>query len=238
MSYSKVTAVSFDAADTLFYIRDGLGRTYAQLAGKYGVNPSPEELKASFSRHFPKAPPLAFNTSDQEERKKLEKNWWYNVVHDVYKDVGMFESFNEYFNDLFEVFRTQAWKIFPETRQVLSELKSRGYKIIVVSNFDSRVYDVCRNLEISQYFDDFVISSEAGYAKPSVEIFKISLKRRGLQPDQCVHIGDNFANDYICPTTLGMKALFLDREGTSSYGGSDKIKDLKQVVKKLGDRCA
>ncbi len=238
MSYKNVKAVSFDAADTLFYIKDGLGNTYAEVAGRYGISPSPVELKTSFSKHFSKAPPLAFNTDDQEERKALEKNWWYDVVHNVYKDVGMFERFDEYFNDLFEVFRTRAWKLFPETKKVLSELKNRGYKTIIVSNFDSRVYDVCRSLEIIQYFDDLVISSETGYAKPSVEIFQITLERKNLRPDQCVHIGDDFTNDYICPTSIGMNALFLDREGTSNYGGRDKISDLNEVIQKLEGKGA
>jgi len=238
MSYNNVKAVSFDAADTLFYIKDGLGHTYAKVANKYGISPSPMELKTSFSKHFSKAPPLAFNTDDQEKRKKLEKNWWYDVVHNVYKDVGMFERFDEYFNDLFEVFRTRAWEIFPETKEALSELKNRGYKTIIVSNFDSRVYDVCRNLEISQYFDDFVISSERGYAKPSVEIFQITLKRKNLNPDQCIHIGDDFTNDYICPTAIGMNALFLDREGTSNYNGNDKISNLNEIIQKLEGKGA
>ena len=233
MSYNNIKAVFFDAADTLFYIKDGLGHTYAKPAKNYGAEPSPAELKKAFSKHFPKAPPLAFDTEDHEERKVLEKEWWYRVVHNVYTDVGMFERFDEYFHDLFEIFRSHAWKIFPETKNVLTELKSREYKLIVVSNFDSRVYDVCRDMDIYHYFDDFVISSEAGYAKPSIEIFQLALERNSLDPDQCVHIGDDFTNDYICPTSIGMNALFLDREGKNSDNGINKIKDLKELLEKL-----
>lgn len=157
-------------------------------------------------------------------------------MRNVYTDIGMFERFDEYFNDLFEIFRTYAWAIFPETKDVLSHLKNRGYKMIVVSNFDSRVYDVCQDLEIKQYFDDFVISSEVGYAKPSIKIFLAALKRNDLTPDQCVHIGDNFTNDYICPTTIGINALFLDREGKSNYNGSDKISNLNEIMQKLENK--
>ena len=226
MENKNIKAVFFDAADTLFYIKDGLGNTYAEPAKKYGVNPDPAELKKAFSKHFSSSPPLAFKAGNTEELKLLEKKWWYEVVHNVYTDIGMFEKFDEYFNDLFETFRTSAWKIFPETEEVLSRLKTRGYRIVIVSNFDSRVYDVCRSMDILEYFDDFVISSESGCAKPSIEIFQLALQRNGLSPDECVHIGDNYVNDYVCPTSIGMNAVFLDRENEHPDKSISKIKDL------------
>ena len=230
MKKENIKAVFFDAADTLFYIKDGLGNTYAEPAKKYGIDPDPDDLKKAFSKHFPSAPPLAFETKNNEELKVLEKAWWYNVVHNVYSDIGMFEEFDDYFDDLFETFRTTAWKIFPETEEVLSRLKTRGYRIVIVSNFDSRVYDVCRGMGILGYFDDFVISSESACAKPSKEIFQLALQRNGLSPDECVHIGDNYVNDYVCPTSIGMNAVFLDRENEHPDKSISKIKDLNELL--------
>ena len=80
------------------------------------------------------------------------------------------------------------------------------------------------------YFDDFVISSESGYAKPSIEIFQLALKRNGLIADQCVHIGDNYTNDFICPTSIGMNAIFLDREDEHPDKSIQKIKDLNELL--------
>lgn len=233
MKYENIQAVFFDAADTLFYIREGLGKTYSEPAKKYGVNPSPEELKKSFSKHFSSAPPLAFSDVDGSERKKLEKKWWFDVVKNVYSDVGMFENFENYFEDLFEVFRTSAWAIFPETKEVLTYLKEKGYRLVVVSNFDSRVYDVCKSLEIYDYFDDYVISSEAGFAKPDIEIFQIALDNNDLSPEQCIHFGDNYLNDYISPVTIGVNAVFLDRKG--KYLNDESVKSIKNLneIKKL-----
>ena len=37
--------MDFDAADTLFYIKEGLGNTYAGPAKKYGIEPDPQELR-------------------------------------------------------------------------------------------------------------------------------------------------------------------------------------------------
>lgn len=230
MKFSNIKAVFFDAADTLFYIREGLGKTYAEPARKYGIDPSPSELKKSFSKHFPSAPPLAFGRVSDTERKDLEKQWWYDVVRNVYDDIGMFNEFDNYFEDLFEHFRKGAWEIFPETEPVLTSLKNKELKLVVVSNFDSRVYDVCRNLGILNYFDDFIISSEAGYAKPSAEIFQLALNRNYLDESECIHIGDNFENDYLCPRSIGMNAVFLDRENKLDNNEIFRIQNLKQIT--------
>ena len=231
MEKENIKAVFFDAADTLFYIKDGLGNTYAEPAKKYGVDPDPGQLRKAFGKYFPAAPPLAFEAETEEELKTLEKQWWYDVVHKVYSDIGMFDQFDDYFNDLFEVFRTSAWEIFPETSEVLTRIKTRGYKIIVVSNFDSRVYDVCRGMNILGHFDDFVISSESGYAKPSIEIFQLALERNKLIPAECVHIGDNYMNDFVCPTSIGMNAIFLDRENKHPDKSIARIKDLNELLR-------
>jgi len=230
MNNNNIKAVFFDAADTLFYIKDGLGNTYAEPAKKYGIDPDPQELRKAFGKYFPTAPPLAFEAGNKEELQTLEKKWWYDVVHKVYTDLGMFDEFDNYFNDLFETFRTTAWEIFPETKEVLTRLKTRGYMIVVVSNFDSRVYDVCRSMDILDHFDDFVISSESGCAKPSIEIFQLALQRNGLRPDECVHIGDNYVNDYVSPTSIGMNAIFLDRENEHPDKSISKIKDLNELL--------
>lgn len=225
-----IKAVMFDAADTLFYIKEGLGRTYAAPASKYGIDPDPDDLKKAFSKYFPDAPPLAFPGVTEKQRKILEKNWWHEVVKNVYNDIGMFDQFDSYFDDLFEIFRTSAWEIYPDTKTVLSKLKDRGYMIIIVSNFDSRVYDVCEILGISEFPDDFVISSEAGYAKPDLAIYRMALMRNSLSPSDCIFVGDNYINDYVAPLSIGMNAVLLNRENENDKYAVKRISKLSELL--------
>ena len=230
MTNEKITTIFFDAADTLFFIKEGLGNTYAGVARKYGADPDTAELRSAFSRAFRGAPPLAFGGVSDEERKELEKNWWKKVVTDVYTEVGMFDGFDEHFDELFEVFRTEAWTLFPETVPVLEALKSKGYRLGIISNFDSRVYDVMERLGISGYFDTFVISSEAGYAKPSHEIFLTALDKAEVNPEESIHVGDDLKNDFHGPRALGIRAILLDREGEfASLDRMDRVDDLTEL---------
>jgi len=230
MTNGNITTIFFDAADTLFFIKEGLGNTYAGVARKYGADPDPAALRKAFSKAFRTAPPLAFGGVSQEERKRLEKEWWKKVVTDVYTEVGMFTAFDEHFDELFEVFRTEAWTLFPETVPVLETLKSKGYRLGIISNFDSRVYDVMERLGIYGYFDTFVISSEAGYAKPSHGIFLTALEKAGVDSGESIHVGDDLKNDFHGPRALGIRAILLDREGEyASLERMDRINDLTEI---------
>lgn len=231
MKTGYINTIFFDAADTLFYIKEGLGPTYAEVARKHGAeNADPGEIKRAFVKAFQSAPPLAFGDATTDERKQLEKDYWRAIVEQVYTEVGMFPGFDDHFEELFEVFRSEAWTLFPETEEVLKTLKEKEYKLGIISNFDSRVYDVMENLGIDKYFDFFVISSEAGFAKPESQIFKIALEKAGSTAIDCIHIGDNVNNDFHCPRTVGIQALLLDRESENeAIGKHHSIKTLSEI---------
>lgn len=234
MKNEAVNTIFFDAADTLFYIKNGLGNTYASVARKHGADPDPAELRKAFSKAFRTAPPLAFGGVSDEERKTLEKNYWRNIVDNVYQEVGMFDGFDTHFNELFEVFRSEAWEVFPETKNVLENLKENNYRLGIISNFDSRVYDVMNNLDIRQYFDTFVISSEAGHAKPNPNIYHLALNKIGSEPKHCIHVGDHIHNDFHGPRALGIQALLLDRENEfESISDQHKINNLEDISRFL-----
>jgi len=232
----EVKAIFFDAADTLFYIKGGVGYVYWSVAKKYGANSTPDQIEKAFGKAFRSAPPLTFSGVSSNERKVNEKRWWFNVVKNVFTEVGMFSNFEDYFNELFETFRTNAWELFPETKEVLSTIKKRELKLGIISNFDTRVYDVCTDLGIIDYFDKIVISSEAGFAKPSQEIFNRALNEMGISATNSLHIGDSLELDFYGARSVGINALLLDKR--ARYKARDdilRIENLADVLEFVGD---
>jgi len=209
----KFDAVLFDAADTLFTTRGSVGEIYASVARKFRSTASPADIQSAFERHFPRSGPLSTDN---------EKQWWKDVVHRVFTDVGMVESFDVFFDQVYELFRdSRGWMLFPETREVLEALRSRGLKLGVVSNFDSRLYAVLKDLRILEFFDGVTICSETGFAKPQPEIFRAATLSLKVRPDRTLYTGDSLVDDYVAGRDAGLETWLLDR--------SDRYAAMKSV---------
>src|SRR5207248_2462049 len=81
----KFRAILFDAAETLFTTKGSVGEIYGSIARQYGSNASTDAIQAAFARQFRGAGPLS--TPDQ-------KQWWKDVVHRVFSEVGMVNNFD------------------------------------------------------------------------------------------------------------------------------------------------
>ena len=219
----KFRAVLFDAAETLFTTRASVGEIYAGIARQYGSQADSKLIQAAFVRHFRGAGPLS--VQDQ-------KQWWKDVVYRVFDEVGMVENFDEFFERVYDKFRgSQGWMLFPETVDVLKELKTLGLKLGIISNFDTRIYSVLDSLGIRHFFDAVTISSEAGYSKPAVEIFEMAARALGVPASAILVVGDSPHDDVEAGIRSGMSGLLLDRTGR--YDGKShlrRISLLKEVI--------
>jgi putative hydrolase of the HAD superfamily len=218
----KFRGVLFDAAGTLFTTRGSVGEIYAQVAREYGSQADPREIQAAFVRNFHGAGPVSVDN---------EKSWWKAIVHRVFSEVGMVNDFDNFFDQVYDTFRdSQGWMLFPETRQVLTELKNVGYKLGVISNFDTRVYGVMKSLSILDFFDAVITSSEAGFCKPHPQIFEAALKALKTKPSETLIVGDSLHDDVEAGIRAGLHAILIDRTGRHSSVPVRRIASLKELV--------
>ena len=204
-------AIFFDVVGTLFKVRGGVGHVYASRLKKYGVDVTPEQIDDAFAISFPGQPPLAFNPGlSESERRKLEQAWWRSLVKEVLGQYGAFPRFDEYFNELFDYFKyANAWELCENTVNVLEDLSQAGFRLGIISNFDSRIDDVLRELDLARYFSSVHISSRVGAAKPNIEIFKHAIRAANLPAHQCWHIGDSLEEDFEGARRAGMRAALV-----------------------------
>jgi len=216
-------AVLFDAAETLFTTRGSVGEIYASVAEEFSSRASASEIQAAFTRHFRSSGPVS---------RQSEKEWWRNIVHRVFSDVGMVADFDRFFDKVYDQFRdARGWYLFPETREVLEGFRLKSLKIGIISNFDSRLYTVMKDLEIETFFDSVTISSETGYAKPDPEIFHSAVRALGVQPSQILFAGDSLVDDYQGAERIGIMSFLLDRSGRYSEMRSvRRISNLRELL--------
>lgn len=75
----------------------------------------------------------------------------------------------------------------------------------VVSNFDTRLRRLLKDLNIAHLFDAIIISAEVGYEKPAIEIFRAALDQTGVEANRAIHVGDDEKAD-----KLGAQAAGID----------------------------
>lgn len=213
---SRVRVVFFDAAGTLFHVKGSVGEAYLRYAEKYGVRRTDDTLtalNAAFRRAFHEAPPPVFAVNDPTELKRCERLWWFDVVHSVWYRVGMFHGFDEYFEDVFQAFGgADHWTLYPETVKVLNELKGSGLELGIISNFDTRLFNVLRGLGIAELFDTVTIASLAHAAKPASQIFRLALEKHAVDPEEAVHVGDSATDDVEGARQTRLHAVLIDRQ--------------------------
>ena len=232
---TAIRAITFDAAGTLMGLAEPVGETYARFAHDFGASLSPRALDLGFREVFPSMPPMAFPGLNDTARVRAERAWWHELVARVVRQAGNVPGFDEYFDALFTHYASgAAWRAYPEAHQALRAARGWGLRVGVVSNFDSRLPLILRELGFESLLDTVVTSSGCGAAKPDTRIFRHALEALGVVAETALHVGDDLDTDYRGAIAAGMAALHLDRKGSKPARGINCIVDLSGVKDHLG----
>lgn len=67
-------------------------------------------------------------------------------------------------------------------------------------------------LDLLQYCNFVVTSEEAVFDKPELPFYEMCAKKAGVDPGECLFIGDNLQHDVLAPEKAGMQALWYAPE--------------------------
>lgn len=75
--------------------------------------------------------------------------------------------------------------------EYIAQLKSRGYKIGLLSNIANNwIRDDFLTVEEQGLFDDMVMSFEVGMGKPDPRVYRLVCERLGVEPEEAVMVDD------------------------------------------------
>mgnify|MGYP005845406971 CR=1 FL=1 len=223
-------AVTFDAAGTLIRPRLPVGVIYSEVARRYGASCEAAELERRFWRAFRAAPPLCFPRAAEEEREARERQWWEQIVRQVFEGCAP-SDFSAFFSELYATFaRPETWAVFPDVLPAFSGLRARGVRLGVVSNFDGRLEGILTGLRLRLWLDVVVTSSQAGAAKPSPEIFHVAARKLALPPERLWHVGDDRVEDVAGAEAAGLRAFLIDRGGCAGAGCLTDLRELLALL--------
>jgi putative hydrolase of the HAD superfamily len=97
--------------------------------------------------------------------------------------------------------------------ETLDELKRRGLQRGLISVCSGDVEDVWDGTTLAAHFDDVVLSCTVGLRKPDPAIYLLSCERLGVDPEECLFVGDGANDELAGAERVGMKAVCILRPG-------------------------
>jgi len=92
---------------------------------------------------------------------------------------------------------------------------------------------VLERAQTSAFFRVMVFSDEIGFSKPHRLMFETALKELDAHPSEAIHIGDGLRTDIAGAKAIGMKAIWIKNEETTTSGlymPDYEVSTLPQVI--------
>ena len=124
---------------------------------------------------------------------------------------------------------TELFALYPDVRETLEWLRSEGYQLGVVSNWEERLWSLLTAHGIADFFQFAVVSEVEGYTKPHPELYRRALERARAPADQVVHVGDALREDMEGAAQVGIQGVLLDRTDAAHNAYSPRIASLRDL---------
>lgn len=101
--------------------------------------------------------------------------------------------------------------LFPYTIEILEYLKSKQYKMHLITNgFESVQFKKIENSNLAPYFIEVITSEASNSLKPQVAIFEYALAKSNASLESSIMIGDNESADIQGAINVGMDSIFVN----------------------------
>jgi FMN phosphatase YigB (HAD superfamily) len=117
---------------------------------------------------------------------------------------------------LYAVMRDQ-WVAFDDTLPVLRKLKTRGVKVVVLSNIGMDIRECLDRAGLTGLLDGVVLSYEVGLVKPDPAIYAHALELLDVPGSQTLMVGDSPRDD-VGGVILNIRTLILPRTEGPVHG--------------------
>jgi len=141
-------------------------------------------------------------------------------VSEYYKSVGFetnkYKDLAYYFNNEYNTRWESETKLFPEVKESLGKLKSKGYKLycLSASPYDFLVFQL-KTLGILDYFDD-VCGAQNSLAYGKIEYGKEFIKSHNINSSDTIMIGDT-VHDYEVSKAFLFKCILFSQGHNSRF---------------------
>jgi len=217
---TKKKLISFDLDNTL------IDPAYTTFVWEIGI---PQLYAKKYNISISKATRIVIAEYERIGDLHLE---WYDITYwfKFFELPGRWENLLEEHRDKI--------RLFPEVKEVIEDL-AQYYNLIVISNAAREFVEVeIKEAGIEDCFIRiFSATSDFQQVKKTPQFYKQICEIMKTEPSDTIHTGDHYEFDYLVPKSVGIKAFYLDRDGTKPED-SFTVKNLKEfaalIKKSLG----
>jgi putative hydrolase of the HAD superfamily len=203
--------ICFDATGTLIELNENVGEVYHRIALEHGVDLPAWRLEDAFRRILRRAPARGVDGDTIATRRRHEVDWWCERVRETFQatdSTACFDDFPAFANALFDAYRTaDLWRLRPGVSEMLARLRDRGWTLVVVSNFDHRLLEILKDIDIAQFFEFVSIPSESGAAKPDRLVFELVSDSLQTPLETFLYLGDDAKELLDAISDLGLRVF-------------------------------
>ena len=230
-----IKAVFFDFYDTLCTWGQPLIVRLQKIADRYGFEIDAARYAAARENLYAEA-----SGSDPTAHALLET--MQEIIESYYEFVealGVQEHVEQMTWELLQsehsLFAADAATFYDDTVPTLQHLQEAGFKLAIVSNWDTPLDPLTERLGIAHYFDIIVASHDARVrsAKPDPHIFNYTLTAIGVSAAEAVHVGDTYEADIIGARNVGIRPILIDRDDTQAGRWKETIRSLTELPELL-----
>jgi 2-haloacid dehalogenase len=122
-----------------------------------------------------------------------------------------------------------AWRPFPEVPHTLEELRSRGWKLAILSNSDDDLI-AASQVQLGVPFDEVVVAQEIGSYKPAHRHWEEFFRRTRAPREGHVHVAASLFHDVAPANELGLASVWINRLGEHAPAAGAPTRELPDLL--------
>jgi putative hydrolase of the HAD superfamily len=230
-----IKAIFFDWFNTLAHYYPPREELESQALKELGFAVSPKELSYGLylgdKMMYEENARIPVRLRSREDQTQLYMRFHRTILKEVNINASD-EVVLKLLKRMLQLNDSMKFVLFDDVITTLKTLKKQDLKLGLLTNLQTEVGSMCRELGIAEYLDFTVTSGEAGADKPQPPIFLKALELAQVTAAEAIHVGDQYQNDVLGARGVGIAPILLDRaDYYAEIKDCPRIKSLSEVSK-------
>jgi len=219
-----IRAVLLDAGHTILEGRPSWFDIWEEALAAFDVTLDREALQRAYAR----ASDLFRNLSVDQLNSEVERQFLREMASHL-QVPGREEELAERMHRVLSQVRPE-YTAYPEVPGVLAELRRRGYRMAVVSNWELDLPDVLERAGLRDFFDAIVASAADGETQTHPASGPVARAALDAAPQEAGRGGDSCGVDVQGARAAGVAPVLLDRDHVYRTSDVPLIRDLRELL--------